>query len=191
MNASYITTPLIFLIDSLLSLYILAVVLRFLLQWVKADFRNPVCQVLVTATHPPLKVLRRFVPPLGQIDSSSIVLALLLQMLTNISILLLQKVDSTFVTLFIFSCAHLLELTLNIFIFAVFAQALLSWFNPNHYNPAFALFANLTAPILNACRKVIPNVGGLDFSPLAALMLLQISKMMLLPPLERLAYLVG
>lgn len=191
MNANYVTAPLIFLIDSLLSLYILAIVLRFLLQWVKADFRNPVCQVLVTATHPPLKLLRRFIPPVGQVDSSSIVLALLLQMLTNISILILQKVDSTFVTLFIFSCAHLLELTLNIFIFAIFAQALLSWLNPNHYNPAFALLADLTDPVLNTCRRVIPAVGGLDFSPLAALMLLQLSKMLLLPPLERLAYLVG
>lgn len=191
MNATYITTPLIFLIDSLLSLYILAVVLRFLLQWVRADFHNPICQTLVTATHPPLKLLRRFIPPIGRIDSSSVVLALLLQMLTNISILLLQKVDSTFVTLFIFSCAHLLELVLNIFIFAIFAQALLSWFNPNHYNPAFALLANLTDPVLNTCRKVIPSLGGLDFSPLAALMLLQLAKMMLMPPLERLAYLIG
>lgn len=191
MNATYITAPLIFLIDSLLSLYILAVVLRFLLQWVKADFHNPVCQVLVTATHPPLKLLRRVIPPIGQIDSSSIVLALLLQMLTNVSILLLQKVDSTFVTLFIFSCAHLLELTLNIFIFAIFAQALLSWFNPNNYNPAFALLANLTNPVLNACRKIIPELGRVDFSPLAALILLQLSKMLLLPPLERLAYLAG
>jgi len=191
MNASYMTVPLIFLIDSLFSLYILAVMLRFLLQWVKADFHNPVCQVLVTATHPPLKILRRFVPPIGHCDSSSLVLALLLQMLTNISILLLQKVDSSLVTLLIFSSSHLIELTLNIFIFAIFAQALLSWFNPNHYNPAFALLANLTDPLLRTCRKVIPDLGGLDFSPLAALMLLQLTKMFVLPPLEKLAYILG
>ncbi len=191
MNASYITVPLIFLIDSLISLYILAVVLRFLLQWVKADFRNPICQALVTVTHPPLKLLRRFIPPMGKIDSSSIVLALLLQMTINISIwLILQKVSPNFFTLFVLSCAHLIGLTLNIFIFAIFAQALLSWFNPNIYNPNYILLANLTEPVLNLCRKVIPDLNGLDFSPLAAIILLQLTKMLLLPPLEEhLAYL--
>ncbi len=191
MNATYLTTPLIFLIDSLLSLYILAVVLRFLLQWVKADFHNPICRALVTATHPPLKLLRRFVPPLGQIDSSSLVLALILQMLTNLSILILQGVKSTFITVLIFSCAHLMELVLNIFIFSIFAQALLSWFNPSSYHPAFALLANLTNPMLSMCRKLIPDFGGMDFAPLAALIALQLTKMLLFPPLERMAYLLG
>jgi YggT family protein len=190
MNANYMIVPLIFLIDSLLSLYILAVVLRFLLQWVKADFHNPFCQTLVTVTHPPLKLLRRFVPPIGKIDSSSILLALLLQMMTNLSIWLLQGVNPNFFTLFVLSCAHLIGLTLNIFIFAIFAQALLSWFNPNTYNPAFALLANLTEPVLNFCRRMTPDLNGLDFSPLAAIILLQLTKMLLLPPLEeQLAYL--
>lgn len=191
MNSSYLTVPLIFLIDSLFSLYILAVVLRFLLQWVRADFYNPICQFLVKVTHPPLKLLRRFVPPLGKIDSSSILLALILQMLTNFSILLLQGVKSTFITLLIFSFSHLLELILNIFIFAIFAQAVLSWFSPNNYNPAFPLLENLTSPILDRCRKLIPDFGGFDLSPLVALMMLQLSKMLIMPPLEKLAYLLG
>jgi YggT family protein len=191
MNAAYVTVPLIFLIDSLFSLYILAVMLRFLLQWVKADFRNPVAQILLKATHPPLKLLRRFIPPIGKIDTSCIVLALLLQMLTNASILLLQGVKTTVVTLLIFSCSHLIELTLNIFIFAIFAQALLSWFNPNHYNPSFSLLTHLTEPALNLCRRIIPDLGGLDFSPLVALLLLQLTKMLLLPPMEKLAYFLG
>jgi YggT family protein len=191
MNSGYIIVPLIFLIDSLFSLYILAVMLRFLLQWVKADFHNPVCQILVKVTHPPLKLLRRFVPPIGKIDTSSLVLALLLQMLTNLSILVLQSVKTTFVTLFIFSSSHLIELSLNIFIFAIFAQALLSWINPNNYNPSFALLSHLTDPILDICRKVIPALGSVDFSPLMALLFLQLTKMLLLPPLERMAYLLG
>jgi YggT family protein len=192
MNSTYLTVPIIFLIDSLFSLYILAVLLRFLLQWVKADFYNPVCHFLVKVTHPPLKVLRRFIPPLGKIDSSSIVLALILQMMTNLSILLLQDIKSTFVTLLIFSCAHLVELTINIFIFAIFAQALLRWFNPNSYNPAFFLLESLSNPVLAICRRAMPDLGGdFDLSPLAALMMLQLSKMLIMPPLEKLAYLLG
>ena len=190
MTASYMTIPLIFLIDSLFSLYILAVVLRFLLQCVKADFYNPISQFLVKVTHPPLKFLRRYIPPIKKIDSASIVLALLLQMVTDVSILFLQNVKTTAITLSIISFSQLISLSLNIFIFAIFAQALLSWFNPNNYNPAIALLANLTNPILNVCRRFIPDLGGFDLSPLAALMLLQLTKMLVLPPLERLAYII-
>lgn len=186
MNAAYLTEPLIFLIDSVLSLYILAVVLRFLLQRVKADFRNPLCQALVAVTHPPLKLLRRFVPPIGNVDSSSILLALALQILVNLTILLLKGIHPSFLTLLIISSTNLIGLTLNIFIFAIFAQALLSWFNPNSYNPAFTLLASLTNPILKFCRRIIPDINGLDFSPLAAIILLQLIRMLLLPPLENL-----
>ena len=81
MGANYMTDPVVFLIDTLFSLYILAVMLRFLLQWIRADFYNPVSQFLVKITHPPLRVLRRFIPSVGRVDSSSLLLALLLQIL--------------------------------------------------------------------------------------------------------------
>jgi YggT family protein len=111
-------------------------------------------------------------------------------MVTNLSIWLMQGVNPNFFTLFVLSCAHLIGLTLNIFIFAIFAQALLSWFNPNTYNPAFSVLANLTEPVLNLCRRITPDLNGLDFAPLAAIILLQLTKMLLLPPLEeQLAYL--
>jgi YggT family protein len=83
MTASYVVDPLIFIIDTLLSLYVLAVLLRFLLQWSGAEFYNPISQFLVKVTHPPLKLLRRFVPPIGKIDTSSLVLLLSLQMLSD------------------------------------------------------------------------------------------------------------
>jgi len=190
MNATYITIPLIFLIDSLFSLYILAIVLRFLLQCVRADFQNPISQFLVKITHPSLKFLRRYIPAIKKIDTSSIVLALLLQMITDVSILFLQNVKTSLITLTIISFSQLISLALNVFIFAIFAQALLSWFNPNHHNPAIGLLENLTRPILNICRRYIPDLGGFDLSPLVALILLQLTKMLLLPPLERLAYII-
>ena len=92
MGSTYLTDPIIFLIDTLFSLYILAVLLRFLLQWCGADFYNPISQFLVKATHPPLKILRRFVPSIGKIDTSSLILVLALQMLADFSILLLKGV---------------------------------------------------------------------------------------------------
>ncbi len=191
MGSSYMTNPVIFLIDSLFSLYILAIVLRFLLQWARADFYNPISQFLVKITHPPLKMLRRFVPSIGKIDTSSIVLALALQMIADFSILVMKGVMVSFSALIVLSFAQLVSLVLNVFIFAVFGRAILSWFDPGNYNPATSVLSSLTEPLLNLCRKVIPNLGGMDLSPLIAIMILQLAKMMLLPPLNQLAVLIG
>lgn len=191
MDSNYMVNPAIFLIDTLFSLYILTVVLRFLLQWTHADFYNPISQFLVKVTHPPLKLLRRFVPSVGKIDTSSIVLALVLQMLADFSILLLKGVMVSFTSLIILSFSQLISLLINVFVFAVFGRALLSWVDPGNHNPASAILYSLTDPLLNICRKVIPDLGGIDLSPLAALVILQLAKMMILPPLNQLATLIG
>lgn len=191
MGSSYMTDPVIFLIDTLVSLYILAIVIRFLLQWAKADFYNPISQFLVKITHPPLKLLRRFVPSIGKIDTSSIVLALGLQMIADFSILMLKGVTVSIPALVIVSFTQLVTLLLNVFVFAVFARAILSWFDPGNYNPASSLLQSLTEPLLSLCRKLIPDLGGMDLSPLAALLFLQLAKMMILPPLNQLATLIG
>lgn len=191
MNSSYMTDPAIFLIDSLFSLYILAVLLRFLLQWCGADFYNPISQFLVKVTHPPLKLLRRFVPSIGKIDTSSLVLVLGLQMLADFSILLLKGVAIGIGALTILSLTQLISLLLNIFIYGIFARAILSWINPGSFNAAASILYSLTEPVLNLCRRIIPDLGGIDLSPLAALMLLQLAKMVILPPLHQLASLIG
>ena len=191
MGSTYLTDPIIFLIDTLFSLYILAVLLRFLLQWCGADFYNPISQFLVKATHPPLKILRRFVPSIGKIDTSSLVLVLALQMLADFSILLLKGVTINIGALTILSITQLISLLINVFIFAVFARAILSWVNPGTFNAAASILATLTEPLLDLCRKVIPDLGGIDLSPLAALLLLQLAKMVLLPPLHQIASWVG
>ncbi len=191
MGANYMTDPLVFLIDTLFSLYILAVMLRFLLQWVRADFYNPVSQFLVKITHPPLRLLRRFIPAVGRIDSSSLVLALLLQTLANFSILLLKGYAISVPALLLLSCADLLKILLDIYVYAILAGAVLSWFAPMGYGEFASVLYGLTAPLLNVCRRVLPDTGMVDLSPLIALILLQLAKMMLLPPLHQLVALVS
>ncbi len=185
------TNPIVFLIDTVVSLYILAIILRFLFQWTRADFYNPISQFLVKITHPPLKFLRRLVPSVGKIDTSSIVLALGMQMLANFSILALQGAVPGVGALVVYSLKEIVEMVFNIFVFAVFARAILSWFDPGNYNPASSLLQSLTEPLLSLCRKIIPDLGGIDLSPLAALVFLQLAKMMILPPLSQLAVLLS
>jgi YggT family protein len=191
MDSSYLTNPAIFLIDTLISLYILAVVLRFLLQWCGADYYNPIAQFLVKLTHPPLRFLRRFVPAIGKIDTSSIILALSLQMLADFSILTLKNIGIGIGALTILSITQLISLLINIFIFAVFARALLSWLSPGTFSAAASILYSLTEPLLNICRKFIPDLGGIDLSALVALVFLQLAKMVILPPLHELAGLIG
>ncbi|MGZ8190231.1 MAG: YggT family protein [Methylococcaceae bacterium] len=190
MGSTYLTDPIILIIDTLSSLYILAILLRFLLQWCGAAFYNPISQFLVKVTHPPLRILRRFVPPIGKIDTSSLVLVLILQMLANFTILILKGVSINIGALTILSIADLVSLLINIFIFAVFARALLSWMNPGAFDAASSILASLTEPVLDTCRKFIPDLGGIDLSPLAALLFLQLAKMVILPPLQELANLL-
>jgi YggT family protein len=191
MGSTYMSDPIIFLIDTLFSLYILAVLLRFLLQWCGADFYNPISQFLVKVTHPPLKILRRFVPSIGKIDTSALILVLVLQMIADFSILLLKGVTINIGALTILSITQLISLLINVMVFAVFARALLSWINQGAFDSAASILATLTEPLLAICRKVIPSMGGIDLSPLAALLLLQLAKMVILPPLHELANLIG
>ena len=192
MGSSYMTDPIVFLIDTLFSLYILAVLLRFLLQWCGGDFYNPISRFLVKITHPPLKILRRFVPSIGKIDTSSLVLMLSLQMLADASILLLLNGSMINIgALAITAITQLISLLINVLVFAVFARALLSWMNPGTFNAAASIVATLTEPLLDVCRRMIPGLGGIDLSPLAALLLLQLAKMVILPPLHELAGLIG
>jgi YggT family protein len=187
MNASYMTDPVIFIIDTLFSLYILAIMLRFLLQWCRADFYNPVSQFLVKITHPILKFMRRYVPPVGKIDTSSIVLALGLQMAADYLILMLKGMGISFGALTVLASSELISMLIDIFIYAVFARAILSWLNPGSFDSIASLLVSLTEPLLNTCRKFIPDFGGVDLSPLAALFLLQLAKMVILPPFQQLA----
>lgn len=191
MGSNYMTDPLVFLIDTLFSLYILAVMLRFLLQWTQADFYNPISQFLVKITHPPLRTMRRFVPAVGRIDSSSLLLALVLQIVANFAILAIKGVTIGIVALTVLSFTDLLKMAMDIFIYAIFAGAILSWFAPGSYSGASSLLYSLTDPVLNVCRRLVPDLGGIDLSPLIALVLLQLAKMMILPPLHQLASLLS
>lgn len=193
MGMNYFTNPLVFILDTFFSLYIGAVMLRFLLQWVRADFRNPISKFLITITHPLLKILRRFIPSVGNIDTASIVLMLGLQILATGSVAFLQggffaiSVGGLILTAF----AQLLSLLLNVMFYAIFARALLSWFQQGSYNNFSVLLYSLTEPMLRVCRGMVPNLGGLDLSMILAIFGLQLAEMLLLPPIYQLASLIS
>lgn len=187
MGSSYVTNPLEFLINTLFGLYILTVMLRFLLAIVGADFYNPISQFLVKVTNPLLIPLRRFIPSIGKIDTSAVLLMLTLQLVSFGLIALLRGGQFSIASLLILSIAELLGLFLNVLLFAILIQVILSWVSPGTYNPAVSLLYSITEPVLRPCRRLIPPISGIDLSPLVALIAIQLLKMLLIPPLQQLA----
>lgn len=191
MGSNYYSDPIIFLLDTVFSFYILAVLLRFLLQWVGGDFYNPISQFLVKITHPPLRFLRRHIPAIGRVDTSSVILLFSLQMLSDGLTLLVTGVSFSFAALVLLSFSQLMSLFINVFVFAIFARAILSWLTPGTFSAGTNLLYSLTEPLLATCRRIMPDLGGIDLSPLVALMGLQLAKMLVIPPLQQLISLVS
>ena len=158
-----------YLIGTLIDLYIAAVLLRMLLQWVRADFYNPVCQFLVKVTNPVLIPLRRVIPAIGRLDTASVVLMLALEILGVWLIAAVGSATVAFEQVVIFSVMKLLATLLWTYFFLVIAAVILSWVAARMRHPAIPLVFQLTDPLLRPVRRWIPPIGGIDLSPLFVL----------------------
>ncbi len=195
MGSGYLVSPLVLITNTLFDLYILLVVLRFLLQMLRADFYNPVSQFIVRLTTPPLRVLRRFIPSVSGQDSAAIVFCLLLifskfmlMRMLSIPVISIGGVMApigsvSLAGLLVFTVADLIALFLTVFLVAVIIQVVLSWISPGNYNPMIGLVQKISDPILKPMRKILPSFGGLDLSPIFATLALLVAKMLIIPPI--------
>ncbi len=163
---------LIFVIQAFAHLYLLVLLLRFWLPWFGADFRNPIAQGILRLTSPIVNPVRRFVPSIGRVDSATVIIAFAIQCLTILVILGLYGIAPDIVAISVTSAVNLGLLTLRLFIFAILIRIVLSWFAPHTYNPATAILAAITDPLLRPFRRWIPRPGGIDVSPMFAIILL-------------------
>ncbi len=185
MGSNYLANPLVFLIQILFGAYTLIVMLRFILQLVKADFYNPVSQFVVKVTTPLLRPLRRIIPSMGGMDVASIALMWLVKSVELMFILLLKSTGaSSLLAAFVWSIPELVEQAIDLFLFAILIQVVLSWVSPGGYNPVVNLIYSITDPLLRPARRIIPPIAGLDLSPMAVVIGLVLLKMLLLPPLQ-------
>lgn len=186
MDSGYVTNPLVFLLSVGLQLYTLLVLLRFLLQFLRADFYNPLSQFIVKMTSPVLVPLRRFIPGVAGMDFASLILAWFLKTVELTIVFLHTKGSLLVLPAFLWALPELVELFINIFLFAVLIQVVLSWVSPGTYNPASSVLDSLTEPLLQPLRRRIKPVSGLDFTPMVLVLGLIVLKMLLLPPIETL-----
>jgi YggT family protein len=176
-----LNTAAVYVLQTLGSLYLLIVLMRFVLQLVRANFYNPLCQFAVKATQPLLKPLRRIIPSVFGLDMSSLVLAILVQLaLMALTLLLTYGTTGNPLQLLIWSIIGVTALFLKIFFFALIISVILSWVAPGSHNPGAELVNDICEPALEPFRKFLPNLGGLDLSPIFAFLALKLIDMLVI-----------
>ena len=177
-----LNTAAIYVLQTLGSLYLLIVLLRFILQLVRADFYNPMSQFIVSATQPLLKPLRKLIPSIAGLDTASLVLAILIQLLVMAVTLMLMGygVGGFLLQLLVWAVIGITSLFLKVFYFALIASVILSWVAQGSHSPAVLLINQICEPLLAPFRKILPNMGGLDLSPIFAFISLNLVDMLVI-----------
>jgi YggT family protein len=156
-----------YIVDTLLWLLTLAFMLRLMFQLVRADFRDPMADAIVRITNWLVMPLRRVLPPIGKVDTATVVAVLLVACLRSFVVIALSGLQINDVQLFLrITLIDMVRLVLNIYLFAMLLYALTSYVSPGGYAPGVRLLAQLCEPILKPVRKIIPPIGQIDFSVL-------------------------
>jgi YggT family protein len=169
---SNITSAIVFIVNAITSLYLLVLLLRFWMPLLKADFRNPLAQGILRLTSPLVVPVRRIVPPLGRLDTATVLVAFVIQTVTVFLLLIIVGQTAGFVPIAVTAVVKLVVLSVNLFVYAIFIRVILSWVAQGGYNPATAIITTLTEPVLRPFRRVLPPMGGFDLSPILAIILL-------------------
>ncbi len=168
--------PLIFLIRTLIDIYVSILMLRFLLQQVRADFYNPISQFIVKLTNPVVMPARKFIPSFRGYDVATLVLVISFIIIKIVLLASINGITPGAIGVILVALQELLLLLINVFMFAIFVQAILSWVNPDPHHPVAALLRSITAPVLRPFQQLIKPISGIDLSPLVALIALMFAK---------------
>jgi YggT family protein len=170
---------LIFILDAVLTLVVIAFLLRLLLPLVRADLRNPVGQAVLRVTNPLVMPLRRLLGSAGRIDLASLVALLLVQFAGTAVMVLVAGGSLAPFPLLVRAVRDLTQTVLQFYFVAVLLYALLSWVGPAGHGPAAHLLGRLCEPLLAPVRRIVPPLGGLDLSALFVLIGLQALQILL------------
>lgn len=172
------------IIFTLMALFLVIVIMRFLLQVVRADFYNPVSQSIVKVTSPLLKPLRKIIPGFLGIDIASIVLILLVQIVTTLILSLVHGVEGVFsnpLLVLMWGFVGALSIVANIFFWCMIISIIGSFLVQFSHHPLITLANQIINPLAEPIRKVIPPLGGvIDLSPILILLGLKIVDMLIL-----------
>lgn len=167
------TQALYFIVKTLAHLYLILFVLRFWLPILRVDFHNPIAQAVLRLTSPLVIPVRRFIPAVGRIDTATVLVAFSIECIVVYLLLALRRATAGFAQVAATSLFELAILSLNMFFFVVLIRIILSWVAPQTYSPVTAMLNTIAEPVLRPFRRLVPPIGGLDISPIFAIVLLQ------------------
>lgn len=174
----------VFLVQTICDLFLFIVMLRLLMQMVRVNFYNPMCQFVVKATNPILLPLQRVIPRFANVDLATVLVLLLTNLFKFSALILLNNIDfPPFLHVLTWAISDITLLAFNIFFYSIIIRMLLSWINPTRHNPTAEILHSITEPLLSPIRKKIPVIAGLDMSPFIVLILLQLVKILFISPL--------
>jgi YggT family protein len=183
-----LTSALVFLVTTLLNLLTMLFLLRFILQLVRAPFNNPLSQMVVSLTNFAVKPVRTVLSSWGKFDLSTLFLAIITQLLLQLSLVWLRDFpinlagQSAWAGLIGLGLLGVFRTFLDVFFYALLLQVILSWVNP--HSPLSSVLDSLTKPILGPIQRILPMAGGIDFSPIVALIFLQMINVSVIKTLE-------
>lgn len=176
-----LTAALLFLINTLFDLYLFVLIIRIILVYVGSNYFDPVTQFVVKLTDWIVKPLRRIVPNIGRIELSSILLVLILEIVKFSLVSSLSFGLPHPLGLLILAVGDALKMLIMTFFYAIILQVLVSWLQP--YSPVSRILYQVTLPIMRPFQRLIPPIGGIDISPIPALIVLQLLIMLVVNPL--------
>lgn len=161
-----------FLFQAIIGFALYIVLLRFWMQWVRADFRNELGQFIISVTNPVVIPLRKLLPSIKTIDTATLVLALLVALFKVFMFLLLTVYSAGTFGYLLMTIGLFLKASIYLFIAAILIGIIASWVAPHSYHPILQVARSIGDPLLQPARRVIPPLGGLDFSPMVVLLFL-------------------
>jgi YggT family protein len=164
---------LIFLVSTLANLYLAALLLRFIMQWVQASYRNPLSQLVQKLTSPLVVPARRLLPSIAGLDAPTLIVLILLEGIVTFALMAIAGYSVLIPTFLLFVVLRLVALTLWFYTVALLIYALLSWFGDRGGNPMGSALAEVVEPVLRPVRRILPPVAGLDLSPLLVMLVCQ------------------
>ena len=176
----------VFLVQTLLGLYVMILLIRLLLQFTRADFYNPIAQALVKVTQPVVSPLQKVLPRAGRLSLPTLVVAIVVQALLIAMVFMLSGLGwPNLFNVVIWSLIGIASQILDILFFAILGSIILSWVAPQSHHPATLLLRQITEPVMAPARRLLPNLGGLDFSPIVVFIVINLVEMMAVYPLAQ------
>ena len=188
---NYLANAALILIEFVFGIAVGLVVLRVLLQLVRANFHNPICQFLYKVSNPILMPLRRIIPAWRRLDLAGVVLAWALLLLKRILVFSLVAAVPSFAGLALIALADLIGFALMMMLLLIIVRVILSFVASDSYHPVIPLVHQLTEPVLKPVRKRMPALGGLDLSPMIVILAFALLQALLVAPLLDLGLSLG